>query len=41
MKYILDNKSDSINSITENEITGLEIKSTSQNNILNYERNNN
>lgn len=38
MKYILDNKSDSINSITENEITGLEIKSTSQNNILNYEK---
>lgn len=38
MKYILDNKSDSINSIIENEITGLEIKSTSQNNILNYEK---
>ena len=34
MKYILDNKSDSINSIIENEISGLEIKSSSQSNII-------
>lgn len=31
MKYILDNKSDSINSIIENEINGLEIKSSGAN----------
>lgn len=34
MKYILDNKSDSINSVIENEITGLEIKSSGQSNII-------
>lgn len=34
MKYILDNKSDSIISITENDIKGLEIKSSNSDNIL-------
>ena len=31
MKYILDNKSDSIKSITEENISGLEVKTTTEN----------
>ncbi len=38
MKYILDNKSDAINSITENDIKGLEIKSSNSDNVLKAEK---